>query len=275
MQYKEIGNIKVPVLGLGTWEIGGRIEADNSLTGYWVEFIKSAIEMGFTHIDTSEAYGSGLTEKIIGKAIKSFDRKKIFITSKLWVEHLNYHDAIKSLNGSLERLDTDYVDLYLVHKPTMEMDLKGTMEAFEHLRGKGMIKFIGLGNFSKKQVAEAQSFLRKSTISALQNEYNLLNRDIGALELCETHKMLFIANRPLLRGKLAKPGIKVLDLLAKKYKKSQAQIALNWLISKNITAIPKASTREHLADNIGSVGWSMDVNDYRKLDCMKHEIQQH
>ena len=267
MEYKKIGNITIPALGLGTWEIGGRFEPDKSLKRQWVETIKQAIEMGFTHIDTSEVYGNGLTEEIIGEAISSFDRKKLLITSKLWHTHLNYNGAIESLNGSLKRLKSDYVDFYLVHKPGTNMDIRHTMEAFEHMREQKLIKFIGLSNFSRQQFLEAQKHLKKSKIMALQNEYNVLSRDEDALELCDKQEMIFIAYRPLMKGKLAKPGIKLVDELAKKYKKTQAQIALNWLVSKpKIVAIPKASTREHLTDNLGSVGWKMDKDDYKSLD---------
>ena len=270
MEYKKIGNIKIPALGLGTWEIGGRFEADASKKQQWINLIKTAIELGFTHIDTSEVYGSGLTEEIVGEAIKSFDRKKLFITSKLWHTHLNYNDAISSLDKSLKRLKTDYLDLYFVHKPGMEMNLKQTMSAFEHLMEQKLIKNIGLSNFTGQQIIEAEQYLAKSKIAALQNEYNLLSRDENALGMCNGQDMVFIAYRPLMKGKLAKPGINLLDEMAKKYKKTQSQIALNWLVSKPmIVAIPKASSKEHLLDNLGAVGWKMENQDYDSLDKIR------
>lgn len=273
MEYKKIGSIKIPVLGLGTWEIGGRFEADFSKKQNWVNAVKEAIEMGFTHIDTSEIYGNGLTEEIVGKAINSFDREKIFITSKLWHTHLNYDDAIRSLNNSLKRLRTEYVDLYLVHKPGRDMNLKGAMMAFEYMHEQKLIRNIGLSNFGMQQFLEAKKYLTKSKIAALQNEYNLLSRDENALDLCNKHDMIFIAYRPLMRGKLAKPGIKLLDNLAKKYNKTQAQIALNWLVAKpKIVAIPKASTKEHLIDNLGAIAWKMEKMDYEALDKMHNPL---
>ena len=270
MEYKKIGKINLPVLGLGTWGIGGKFEADASSKQQSIDIINEAIELGFTHVDTSEIYGNGLTEKIVGEAIKSFDRKKLFITSKLWHTHLNYDDAISSLNQSLKRLRTDYVDLYLVHKPGTDMNLKQTMNAFEYLMEQKLIRSIGLSNFSKQQVNEAQKYLGKQKIAALQNEYNLLSRDEDALELCSEQDMIFIAYRPLMKGRLADSGIKLLDELARKYSKTQAQIALNWLVSKpNIVAIPKASTKKHLIDNLGAIGWKMEQPDYDSLDKMR------
>ncbi len=274
MEYKTISGIKLPVLGLGTWEIGGRFEADESEKNKGIKIIKNAIELGFTHIDTSEIYGSGLTEEIVGGAISSFDRKKLFITSKLWHTHLNYDDAISSLNKSLKRLKTDYLDLYFVHKPGTNMNLEQTMKAFEQMHSKKLIRNIGLSNFTKRQVAEAQKYLSNSRISALQNEYSLLCRDEDALEICEKQNMVFIAYRPLMKGKLARPGIKLLDEMAKKYSKTQAQIALNWLVSKpKIVAIPKSSTKQHLLDNLGAIGWKMDNDDYAALDKIKQPFE--
>lgn len=270
MEYKKIGNTKVPVLGLGTWEIGGRFEAKESERKKGIEIIKTAIEMGFTHIDTSEVYGSGLTEEIVGDTIRSFDRKKLFITSKLWHTHLNFDDAISSLNKSLKRLKTDYLDLYFVHKPGTNMNLRQTMNAFETMMKNKTIRNIGLSNFTKKQIKEAQRYLSKSRVTALQNEYNLLSRDEDALDMCNKQDIVFIAYRPLMKGKLAKPGIRLLDELAKKYNKTQAQIALNWLVSKpRIVAIPKASTKEHLGENLGAIGWKMETEDYKNLDLMR------
>ena len=270
MEYKTISGIKLPVLGFGTWEIGGRFEADESEKNKGIEIIKNAIELGFTHIDTSEIYGSGLTEEIVGEAISSFDRKKLFITSKLWHTHLNYDDAISSLNKSLKRLKTDYLDLYFVHKPGTNMNLEQTMMAFEQMHSKKLIRNIGLSNFTKKQVTEAQKYLSNSRISALQNEYSLLCRDEDALEICEKQNMIFIAYRPLMKGRLARPGIKLLDEMAKKYNKTQAQIALNWLLSNpKIVAIPKSSTKQHLLDNLGAIGWKMGKEDYAALDKIK------
>ncbi|MAG92075.1 aldo/keto reductase [Candidatus Woesearchaeota archaeon] len=267
MEYKQIGNAEIPVLGLGTWEIGGRFEADHSQKQNSIEIIKQAIELGITHIDTSEIYGNGFTEELIAEAISSFDRKKLFITSKVWSNHLNYDATIKALHSSLKRLKTDYLDLYVIHKPGKDMDLKGTMEALGHLNEQNLIRAIGVSNLTEQQISDAQKFLNNSRISAVQNEYNLLKRDEEIIELCNKNDILFIAYRPLKRGQLAKPGIPLLDRLAKKYNKTQSQIALNWLISKpKIVAIPKATKKEHLQDNLGSIGWKMEDQDYEALD---------
>ena len=272
MEYKKIGNAKIPIIGFGTWGIGGKFIANKLFKGQYIKIIHEAIKLGITHIDTSEIYGSGFTEEIIGEAISSFNRKKLFITSKLWHTHLNYKDALSSLSKSLKRLRTDYIDLYLIHWPSESMDLKGSMKALEHAHNQSLIKFIGVSNFNKQQIIEARQFLAEQKISAVQSEYNLLVRDQKVLDFCIKEKILFIAYKPLMRGKLAKPGIPLLDMLSKKYKKTQAQISLNWLVSKpQIVAIPKASKIEHLLDNISSIGWKMDKEDYMALDDMPHE----
>jgi len=272
MEYKKIGNMKIPVLGLGTWGIGGRLYANKLFKQKWIKIIQEALDIGFRHIDTSEIYGNGFTEEIIGEAISSYRRKDIFLTSKIWGSHLNHDDTVKSLKSSLKRLKTEYLDLYLIHKPSRYMDLKNTMHDLEYLQKQKLIKALGVSNFNQEQILEAQKFLNKSKISAVQNEYSLLKRDKEVLDLCNQQKIIFIAYRPLMKGELARPGILVLDKLAKKYNKTQAQIALSWLISNpQIVTIPKATKKEHLLANIDSVGWKMDKDDYRALDDMTHE----
>lgn len=267
MEYKTIDGAKIPVLGIGTWEIGGRFETDKSKEQQWITAIRQAVELGFTHIDTAEVYGAGFTEQMVGKAIKQFKREDLFITSKVWSNHLKYEDVIKSAAASVKRLNSRYLDLYLIHWPSSEVPLKETMKALEKLQKDGVVKFIGVSNFSMQQIIEAQNCLSTAKIAAVQNQYNLLHRDDEVLQLCQKEKMLFVAYRPLAKGLLAKPGILLLDKLAEKYSKTQAQIAINWLISKpQVVTIPKATTIEHLKDNLGAIGWRIDKEDYEALD---------
>jgi len=275
MERKETNGIKIPALGIGTWRMGGFEEKDTTNDKEDIIAIKEAISLGFTHIDTAEFYGNGHTEELVGEAIKDFDRKSLFITTKVKSDNLKYNDVISAAKRSLKRLGTDYIDLYLIHWPNPEIPIEETMKAMNELVEKGMVKFIGVSNFSVKELQEAQKH-SKNKIIANQIEYNLLTRTNGIftnnmeteiIPYCRKNSILFIAWRPLAKGKLAKPGFALLDELAKKYSKTQSQIAINWLVSKeNIVTIVKAANKKHLKENLGALGWKLDKEDMEKLD---------
>jgi diketogulonate reductase-like aldo/keto reductase len=116
LEYREIAKgVRVPVLGLGTWGMGGRQTANRTRDEEEVEALRLGIDLGMTHVDTAEYYGAGHAEKIVGRAIESYDRGDLFITTKVWYKHLHHNDLIASMRESLGRLALDYVDLYLVH----------------------------------------------------------------------------------------------------------------------------------------------------------------
>lgn len=123
--------------------VGGGYSTDRSLDNLWVSVIRSAIELGFTHIDTAEMYGEGHCEEIVGEAMKSFRRRDLFITTKVWKDHLKHDDLKNALRGSLRRLGVEYVDLYLIHWPNPTIPLKDTMTALESA-GEGLTRFIGV-----------------------------------------------------------------------------------------------------------------------------------
>ena len=243
-------------------------------------------------------YGSGHAEEIVGKAMKGMnlkgaDRKKLFITSKVWHNHLKYDALISSCKQSLKRLGTDYLDLYLIHWPNPKVDINETMKAMNFLVEKGLIRHIGLSNFNVEQIKEAQDALARinpksqvnatrafNKIFALQIEYNLLVRNKGkytvnmeseTIPYCMKNNIQVIAWRPLANGDLAKSGNKTVGLIANKHNKTQAQVALNWLYSKGILTVAKCSSIEHLKDNLGSLGWKLDKEDMVALDNIKEK----
>lgn len=276
MEFKNLSNnIKIPVIGLGTWTIGGGDEADTTYDKENVSAIKTAIKLGITHIDNAEAYAQGHSEELVGRAIVGLDRKSLFITSKVSPEHLSYDNLLASAKGSLQRLNTDYIDLYLIHAPNPDIPIQKTMKAMDSLAEQKLIRCMGVSNFSVDQIKEAQKYT-KNKIVANQIEYNLLVRDKGRvtedmeskiIPYCQENNILIIAWRPLARGKLAKPGFKILDELADKYHKTQAQIAINWLISKKgIVVISKSTKVEHLEKNLGAIGWKLKQEDVDRLN---------
>lgn len=276
MEFKKLTDtITIPVIGLGTWTIGGGDVADTTYDSEDISAIKTAINLGITHIDIAEAYAEGHTEELVGRAIGTFDRKNLFVTSKVSPEHLNYDDLLASAKGSLQRLNTDYIDLYLIHAPNPDIPIQETMKAMDSLIEQKLIRCMGVSNFSVEQIKEAQKYT-KNKIVANQIEYNLLVRDKGRvtenmeskiIPYCQENNILVIAWRPLAKGELAKPGFKILDELAKKYNRTQSQIAINWLISKKgIVTITKSTKLEHLKENLGAIGWKLRQEDIDRLN---------
>jgi len=277
MEYKTLcREVKIPVIGLGTWKIGGGREGDNSQDKESIEAIRNAIKLGYSHIDTAEMYGLGHCEELVGEAIKSFDRAKLFITTKVTNTNLNYDDVIAAAKGSLRRLQTDYIDLYLIHAPNPNIPIEETMRAMDYLVEQGLVRFIGVSNFTVEDLKEAQKHARNKIV-ANQIEYSLLTRNKGrywgnqgmesrTIPYCQDNEIVVIAERPIERGLLLKPH-PVMDKLALKYRRTKAQIAINWLISKkNVVTIPKSTNLKHLRENLGALEWKLSEEDMKLLD---------
>jgi diketogulonate reductase-like aldo/keto reductase len=267
---------QIPVLGLGTWNMGGRFSARSDQDETDVAAIQAAIRLGLTHIDTAEMYAAGHAEELVGEAIQDVPREELFLTTKVFPQHLHYDDVLRCAEASLRRLNTDYLDLYLIHIPNPSIPLEETMPAFDRLVEEGKVRSVGVSNFDVAQLEEAQARASHPVV-VNQIEYNLVirnhqgeyNTDMEStiIPYCQDHGVVVMAYRPLLRGKLARPGYPLLDRLAEKYAKTQAQIALNWLISKpRIVTIPKSSTLAHLEEDLGALGWRLSPEDMRLLD---------
>ena len=154
MEYKTIGNIKTSVLGIGTVGMGLDREEDKKN----ISAIRTAVDLGMTHIDTAEAYSNGKSEELVGKAIKVTERRKLFITTKVSKDNLSYHKLISSAEKSLKRLGIKYIDLYLIHWPNPKISLKETMSAMDFLVDQGLVRNIGVSNFSIKLMKEVRKF---------------------------------------------------------------------------------------------------------------------
>ncbi|CAN5115507.1 aldo/keto reductase [soil metagenome] len=270
IQTKKLSNnFELPVFGLGTWTMGGRLEHDiHNDDQRNISAIKNAIEAGITHIDTAEKYAAGYAETLVGKAIRGYDRKDLFLVTKIAEEHLHYNDVETSLHHSLERLQIDYIDMYMVHGPSPTIPIEETMEALDDLVDKGFIKNLALSNFTVERFEKAQR-ASKHKIVAGQYHFNLKYREPerkNILDYCQSHDVMFIAWRPIQKGIIAMTNSPLLKQLCKKYTKTPTQIAINWLISqKNVVTLSKMSTQEHLEENLGALGWSLEKEDVQKL----------
>jgi diketogulonate reductase-like aldo/keto reductase len=256
---------ELPVFGFGTWTVGGREERDPGNDDRAdIDSIKTAIEMGITHIDTAEMYSEGHAEELVGEAIKGFDRSSLIIATKVWHTNLRYQDLINSCRQSLKRLGTDYADIYIIHYPNPSIDIGETMEAMDYLVEKGYVKNIGLSNFSVYEFKEAKKHT-SNKIVCNQLYYNMANREPaknGFLEYALENDIMLVAWRPLEKGIFSVTEESTLKKLCKKYDKTGNQIAINWLISQeNVATISKSGSAGHLKENLGALGWKMDKSD--------------
>lgn len=267
---KKVGNFQLPILGLGTWSMGGEtIRNPSNNDQRDIKAIQEAINLGFTHIDTAESYANGYTEKLIAKAIKDVDRDKLFITSKVAPHNLGYDDVIQACKGSLKRLVIKRLDLYLIHGPNERFPLKDTMRAMDYLLENELTRYLGVSNFHVPLIQEAQSHTKYQIVNN-QIHFNLAARAFelnGTLEYCEKNNILITAYRPIAKADPKFLGNEILQKIANKNKKTPIQVALNWIISKpNVVTLVKSSSKEHLQEDLGALGWQLNQVDKNELD---------
>lgn len=239
-----------------------------------IEAICMGLDLGMSLIDTAEVYSDGLSEKVIGKAIKE-RRTEAFISTKVASTNLSFGRLLKSAKRSLDRLGIDTIDLYQIHFPNPSVPIKDTMRAMEKLAKEGCIRHIGVSNFSIAELKEAQAAMSREEIASIQVPYNLLQRniEINILPYCQKECITVIAASPLAAGNLVL-NRNLMDV-ATRYEKSVAQVALNWLISKQgVVVIPRAKSLEHVRENAAACGWRLSSIDVETLDfAFKEYIQ--
>ena len=230
-----------------------------------VEAIKAGLESGISLIDTAEIYQS---EQLVAEAIKGAKRDELFVATKVWSIHMHRDAVISSLEKSLRRLGTSYVDLYQIHFPSGRVPIEETMAAMEWLVSQGKVAALGVSNFGLEQVKEANASLGKSQLASVQMPYNLLHRSIeqDLLPYCDQEGIAVMAYYPLAHGKLASADPRIEELTAK-YSKTQSQLALRWLAQKkNVFPIPRASNSAHVQENVGASGWELAPEDAARLE---------
>ncbi|MBD3247529.1 aldo/keto reductase [Candidatus Pacearchaeota archaeon] len=272
MKSKKLPNgFELSVLAIGTNLMGGEDYGppDYSNDEKYIKAIQDAIKIGYTHIDTAEIYGGGHTEELIGKAIKDFDRKKLFITSKVAKEHLKYDDIINSAKNSLKRLGTDYIDLYLLHRPNPDIPIKETMEAMNYLVDNKIVRYIGVSMFNIEQMQEAQKY-SKHPIVTNQLKFSIYKKsDIKTVKYCQENNILVTAYKIFGRGMIKTDKISLISHLSEKYNKTEAQILLKWIISKkNMIAIFKSTNTTHLKENKDIFDFKLTCEEIQKIDAL-------
>ena len=265
MKIKTLNNwFSLPEIGFWTWPMGWyRHEIQNYDDTKDVEAIRFTIDNWMNHFDTAELYGTGKAEQILAKAIKPYDRNKLQIASKVKGSNCSYQAIKIACKKSIERLEIDYLDLYYIHWRDKQFDLKDCMKAMDELMEEWLIKNIWVSNFSTESLIEAQSYT-KNKIVANQVHYNLIYREPeqSLLEYCQKNDVLLVAWRPIELWKLCNAWTQPLVNNAIKYKKTNAQISINYLTSqKNVVTLFKSSNIEHIEENLGWIWWELDKTD--------------
>ena len=254
-------NVQVPALGQGTWNMGNLLaERAEELKA-----LRAGIELGMTAIDTAEYYGNGRSEQLVGEAISGL-RDRIFLISKVTPSHASRQGTIKACEGSLKRLGTDYLDLYLLHWRG-SVPLEETVAGMLELQKAGKIRRWGVSNMD---VADMEQFFNVeggNTCAANEVLYNLTRRGIefDLLPWCVQHHLPVIAYSPVEQGRLL--GHPVLVELAEKYAATTDQLALAWVLRQpGVLAIPKAATLKHVQENFKSLSLHIKEADLKLLD---------
>jgi diketogulonate reductase-like aldo/keto reductase len=231
-------NVHMPVLGFGTWQMKGQ-ECQQA--------IGEALHVGYRHIDTAQAYEN---EEDVGQALQSSSvpRSEIFLTTKVWMDQMEANRVKSSTEESLSRLQTDYVDLLLVHWPVEDVPFEETLRAFEDLQSKGKTRLIGVSNFTVDQMEQCREEIG-ADIAVNQVEYHPSISQKPVLEYIRDKKMILTAYSPLGRGEEIHEQV-VKDMAAS-HDKTPGQIILRWLIQQeHVSAIPKAASKEHISQNL-------------------------
>lgn len=260
--------VKIHPIGIGTWAVGGGMNASSSKDDESIKAIRYSIQKGQNHIDTAEMYGGGHSEELVGEAIKGYDRKKLFIASKVWRDNATIDRIPKACEGSLQRLKIKTLDLLYIHACWEEKKIDEYINGLNDAVDLGLTKAIGLSNFNLEQLKKAVSQSRHPII-ALQNHFNLNHQfevDDEMKLFCQNNGIMIVAYSPLEGA----DRNKIVREIAKKYSKTPEQIAINWLITQqNVVTIPKSTDINHIDENLGSMDFEISGEDMRKLSGLR------
>lgn len=267
MKKVTVNNQVLPALGIGTWEIGD----DPKLRDEEIAAIRAGLDAGLSVIDTAEMYGNGRSEELVGEAIKPYQRAKIFLISKVLPQNASRSKMWQSLQNSLQRLQTDYLDLYLYHWRGM-VPLSETVSELQALQNEGLIRSWGVSNFDIDDMEELWQLPEGQNCVVNEDLYNLETRGIeySLLPWQREHHVPLIAYSPLGRGpKMGSTMMKNEAVLqvAEKHEASAYQILLAWVMQQpDVLAIPKSSSSKHLLSNLKALDIELTPEDLQILE---------
>ncbi|PZO56825.1 MAG: aldo/keto reductase [Phormidesmis priestleyi] len=252
---------QIPVLGMGTWKMG---ESRSSFQRE-VEALRYGLDLGLSLIDTAEMYGEGGAEEVVAQAIGN-RRSQVFLVSKVYPHNASKQGAIAACERSLKRLNTDYLDLYLLHWRG-SVPLSETLEAFQTLKAAGKIRDYGVSNFDVEDMEAAVRLGGGDAIATNQVLYNLTRRgiELNLLPWCRAQGIPLMAYSPIEQGRLL--SNRALKAIAQARKVTPAQIAIAWLLHQdNVIVIPKSSRIEHIDQNYAALNLTLTADELTALE---------
>ncbi len=299
-------DLKVSRIGLGTLAFGHKSKGIQDKEQIY-DCLNFALDNGINLIDTAEEYAGGLTEEHIGNVLKDRgDREDTVIVTKVSHINLHYKNVIKSANHSLKKLQTDYIDVYLVHWPFCYYPISETMKAMDQLLEEGKIRYVGLSNFHNALVQEAMDCLENGEIVVNEVEYNLLERNIEKeiIPFLKQKGMSALTYYPLMSGFLttnydknstfpendfrnqyelfrhkenfdrSQELFEALREIAANHDVSPSEVAINWLLKdKEVIPIPGAKKRSHIESNIHATEWRMTKDEIKRLNTITDNLE--
>lgn len=252
------GVIQMPRLGLGTWKLEGEQATD---------VVAQAIDMGYRHIDTAPRYQN---EAAVGKGIhqSSVAREEVFVTTKIWYDHLQPEDMRRSVATSLDKLQMDAVDLLLIHwpNPDANWDLPASLETLLAIKEQGWAHHIGVANFPVSLLQLSWGIIGDA-LQVNQVEYHLGLQQQAVLAFTQSHNMVLTAYCPLAHGSVLQEP--VVQAIAAKHHVEPAQVALAWLFQQqHVAAIPKAASIQHLQANLAAQALQLDAQDLAAIAAL-------
>lgn len=295
-------------MGLGAWQWGDRIVwqfGQNYSDREVREVFEVSVNEGIRLVDTAEAYGNGLSERLLGKFIKEADQPALIATKYFpYPWRFSTTSMPKALRNSLERMEVESVDLYQVHWPTPLMSVDRMMDGMIECVKSGLTRTVGVSNFNQSQMLTAYSALARQNVPLAANQlhYSLLNRKVeknGLLARCQSLGVRLIAYSPLEKGLLTgkysvtnrppgtrggtyasllpkiEPLIRQMTVIGQDHGgKSNAQVALNWVICKGALPIPGAKNAQQAQENAGALGWRLTEEEVGKLDELSDQVSE-
>ena len=259
-----LNGIEIPCIGFGTWQTP---DGETAVTA-----VKAAIEVGYRHIDTAAAYGN---EESVGKAIREsgIPRAELFITSKVWNTDRGYESTLQAFEKTLERLGTDYLDLYLIHWPANSTQFEDwaqinleTWRAMTDLYKAGRIRAIGVSNFLPKHLEPLMETEVKPMVN--QIEYHPGQMQEETVSYCKENGILIEAWSPLGTGKML--SNETLMAIAEKYNKSVAHLCIRWCVQNGTLPLPKSITPSRISDNLEVFDFEISEEDMKTINQMEY-----
>lgn len=248
--------VEMPIMGFGVYQIADQNECEQS--------VYDAIKAGYRLIDTAASY---LNEEAVGRAIKrsGVARKELFITTKLWVQDTGYENTKKAFQKSLERLQLDVLDLYLIHQPFG--DVYGSWRAMEELYREGKVRAIGVSNFQMDRLIDL--IIHNEVVPAVnQVETHPFNQQIESAAFMKENNVQIQSWAPFAEGRNDLFQNEVLVSIAKKVNKSVAQVVLRWLTQREVVVIPKSVRKERIVENFNIFDFELSPNDMELITAL-------